>query len=209
MLSYTVAWKRSVALSVAVAMLAAAGGLVSSQRHTALAFTPTGAAQAGYSLTASPDRVAPDDTITLAWTAPAGSAPLDYVRFFEVGAPDTARLSVGWKYTDSATSGTFEVIAPVQEGEYEFRYLLNNTFNFAARSNPVTVTRDVVAEGTTLVVSPESVAPGASITLTWTGLTGRPSQDYVRFFEVGAPDDARLGVERFQEVSTLAGDHSD
>ena len=91
MLSALIPWKRSVALSVAVAVLAAAGGLVSPQRHTALAFTPTGAAQAGYSLTASPDRVAPDDTITLTWTAPSGSASLDYVRFFEVGAPDTAR----------------------------------------------------------------------------------------------------------------------
>ena len=89
-----------------------------------------------YGLSASPSTVSTGGTITVQWTAPAGSAVRDWISIFKVGAPNTAYGE--WKYTGGATSGTFTFTAP-SAGQYEFRYLLDNGFTSTAKSNVVTV----------------------------------------------------------------------
>jgi hypothetical protein len=90
------------------------------------------------SLTVSPTVVAPGALLTVSWTAPQGRSTADWVGFFKVGDPNTAYDETRWRYTTGAT-GTVTFSAPSQQGEYEFRYLLDDGYVDAARSRAVTV----------------------------------------------------------------------
>jgi hypothetical protein len=91
-----------------------------------------------YTLTASPSSVAPGGALSVSWTAPAGRPANDWIGLFRVGDPNTAAL---WSQnTGGAASGTFNLNAPVEDGQYEFRYLQAGGFTDVARSNLVTVT---------------------------------------------------------------------
>jgi hypothetical protein len=102
---------------------------------------PTPAARAPvapgvYTVTASTNIVAPGGELSVSWTASAGK-PLDWIGLFKVGDWNGAH---GWSsYTGGATAGTFTLSAPGQVGQYEFRYLLNDGVDDAARSGLVTV----------------------------------------------------------------------
>jgi PKD repeat protein len=90
-----------------------------------------------YSLTASPASVIAGNPITVQWTAPDGSSPLDWIGLYHVGDADTAML---WsQYTNGAIAGTFTLLAPLDPGQYQFRYLLNDGWTDVAQSNPFTV----------------------------------------------------------------------
>ena len=98
--------------------------------------TPAPVAPAVYTVTASTNTVAPGGQLSVNWTASTGK-PLDWIGLFRVGDWNGAH---GWSsYTDGATSGTFTLSAPSQAGQYEFRYLLNDGVDDAARSGLVTV----------------------------------------------------------------------
>ena len=90
-----------------------------------------------YTLTASPSTVAPGGSLTVSWTAPSGRPTYDWIGLYKVGDPNTAYQ--WWTYTVGATTGSVTLTAPTTPGTYEFRYLLNNGYTDAARSNPVTV----------------------------------------------------------------------
>jgi hypothetical protein len=89
-----------------------------------------------YTVTAGTNSVAPGGALNVSWTASTGQ-PKDWIGLFRVGAWNGDH---GWSnYTEGATSGTFTLTAPTQAGQYEFRYLLNNGVDDAARSSVVTV----------------------------------------------------------------------
>jgi len=92
---------------------------------------------ANYTLVATPDNVAPGGQITVSWTAPSGSSNLDWIGLFKVGTANSQYLRI--MYTNGATSGSFNVTAPEEPGQYEFRYLLNNSFTSVKTSNVVKV----------------------------------------------------------------------
>jgi hypothetical protein len=88
------------------------------------------------SLVASPSRVRPGDKLTVSWVAPGSRSPLDWISLFKI---DAGNLDYGWyEYTNGAPSGSVIFAAP-GEGEYEFRYLLNDSYHDTARSGPITV----------------------------------------------------------------------
>ena len=92
----------------------------------------------GYSLSAAPSSVIPGGSVTVNWTAPAGSSTFDWIGLFRVG--DSHRETLGWTYTGGATSGSHVFKMPAQTGTYEFRYLLHDGYTeLRATSNPVTV----------------------------------------------------------------------
>jgi Galactose oxidase-like, Early set domain/Viral BACON domain len=91
-----------------------------------------------YTLTASPSTVTAGGSLTVSWTAPSGRPTTDWIGLYQVGDPNTSYL--WWTYTNGATSGSSSLSAPATAGQYEFRYLLNDGFSDAARSNAVTVT---------------------------------------------------------------------
>jgi hypothetical protein len=97
--------------------------------------TPSGV----YTVIASTSTVAPGDQLSVTWTASTGR-PRDWIGLFKVGDWNGNH---GWSnYTDGAPSGTFTLSAPTQAGQYEFRYLLNDSVDDAARSTVVTVSAD-------------------------------------------------------------------
>jgi len=91
---------------------------------------------ATYTLTSSSSAVAPGGELSVSWTASRGGAR-DWIGFFSVGA---APCDHGWSEgTKGATSGTLKLNAPIQVGQYEFRYQPNDGCDETARSSPVTV----------------------------------------------------------------------
>ena len=138
---------------------------------------------AGFSLSATPATVNLGGSITVNWTAPSGRPGNDYIALYPVGAPNTAY--VWYQYTGGTTSGTATAAAPAnQAGQYEFRYLLQNGYTDIVRSNTVTVT----ASGFTLSATPATTAPGGTVTASWTAPSGRPGNDWIALYRVGAPN---------------------
>jgi hypothetical protein len=87
-----------------------------------------------------------------------------------------------WRYTNGATSGTFNLTAPSQPGQYEFRYLLENGYTDSARSAPITVN---AAGGYSLAATPSTVGPNAGVTVNWTAPAGSSTMDWIGMFRVG------------------------
>jgi hypothetical protein len=141
-------------------------------------FTTAGATPT-YTLSASPSSVAGGATVTVTWTAPAGSSPYDWVALFATGASNTAYLA--WQYTGGAASGSFSVAAPLTAGTYEFRYLLNNGYTDVARSNTVTVTAGTY----TVTATPATVQHGSTITVNWTAPSGHSPYDWIGLYATG------------------------
>ena len=90
-----------------------------------------------YAITAGANSVAAGGHLTVSWTASVGGK-LDWIALFRKDEPNTAYG--WWEYTYAATSGTLALTAPSLEGQYEFRYLLDDGYEDAARSTVLTVT---------------------------------------------------------------------
>jgi len=98
------------------------------------------ASVSGFELSASPASAASGEIITVSWTAADGqTSSRDWIGFYRVGDDNSAFDWSRWTYTDGWASGSFSVTAPGTAGPYEFRYLLDDGYTDAARSNPVTV----------------------------------------------------------------------
>jgi hypothetical protein len=95
----------------------------------------TYAFEAPYTLTAHTDTVVAGDQISVSWSAPRGELE-DWIALCKVGQ---AYDDDWYDFTKGATSGTLTVAAPTQPGQYEFRYLFDDTFEVLAQSRPVTV----------------------------------------------------------------------
>ncbi|MBA2736966.1 MAG: hypothetical protein H0U50_09305, partial [Pyrinomonadaceae bacterium] len=89
-----------------------------------------------YTLVASPTTLVPGGQLTVNFTASNGAAT-DWVALFKVGAANSQYIV--WNYTNGLTAGSYTVTAPVEPGQYEFRYMLSNTYTSVATSNAVTV----------------------------------------------------------------------
>jgi hypothetical protein len=102
-----------------------------------------------------------------------------------VGAPNSP--AIAWQYTGGAATGSFTT-TPASPGTFEFRYLLSGGYTDVTRSNTVTVS----AGGFTLTATPASVNSGGSVTVNWTAPAGRPANDWVGLYRVGAPNSPSL-----------------
>jgi hypothetical protein len=136
-------------------------------------------------LTASPTSVPSGDSITVNWSAPAGSSPYDWIALYPIGSSS----DVWWQYTGGATSGMVSVSAPSISGTYEFRYMLNNGYTDVARSNAVTVTGGA---SLTLTATPSSVGVGGTLMVSWTAPAGRPSTDWIGLYSTGTSNSQYL-----------------
>ncbi len=94
--------------------------------------------QSGYTLTASPTSAASGAPLTAAWTAPSGRPATDWVGLYAAGASDAEMLD--WQYTQGTTSGSLIFEAPWDNGNYEFRYFLEDGFTRVAVSNSMSIT---------------------------------------------------------------------
>ena len=100
-----------------------------------------------FSATASPSLVASGAQLTMTWVAPNGrgcNGGGDWIALYKVGHPDDTGAANGhsdlwFVHVCGAASGTSTLSAPLQPGQYEFRYMVDGT-PAVARSGPVTVT---------------------------------------------------------------------
>jgi hypothetical protein len=75
--------------------------------------------------------------VPVSWTAPPGQSAFDWIGLFRV--EDANTHPVWYEYTQGAASGTLVFTAPSVPGRYDFRYLVDDDYNDAARSPPFTV----------------------------------------------------------------------
>src|SRR4051812_8394159 len=95
--------KRALRLWKATAVLAAAGALCFGP------LKPASTQTSSYTLTA-PASATPGGSLSVSWTAPAGSSTTDWLGLYRAGEPNG---SYGWwSYTGGATSGTRTLTAP-------------------------------------------------------------------------------------------------
>src|SRR5205085_6980362 len=66
----------------------------------------------GYSVAVTSTRVTAASKITITWTAPVGSTPVDWIGIFPVGAPNSARFNDWFVFTSGAVSASVTAIAP-------------------------------------------------------------------------------------------------
>jgi hypothetical protein len=116
-----------------------------------------------YSVTPSRLAVSPGAAFTVGWTAPAGRPANDWVALYPVGGSDLSFVS--WQYTGGAMSGFATLTAPQQTGQYEVRYLLENNYQVAARTSPISVTG---FSQFSLTPDRTRVQRGGNITISWT-----------------------------------------
>jgi len=88
-------------------------------------------------VTVSQSAVAAGAELTVNWSAPAGQSDADWIGLFKVGDPNTK--VIWFDYTNGVATGSRNVRVPSQPGEYEFRYLVDDSYNDAARSETVRV----------------------------------------------------------------------
>lgn len=90
-------------------------------------------------LTASATVVMPGGALSVAWVAPNGRPGSDWVGLFRMEDPNTSYENGWWRYTNGDSSGALWLSAPTKPGQYEFRYLLDDSVLDVARSASVTV----------------------------------------------------------------------
>ena len=118
------------------------------------------------SLNASPTGIATGQSSTLTWSSTNATS---------------CTASGGWSGA-KALSGS-QSVSPTTTTTYTL------TCTGAGGSGTASATVGVSANGFTLTASPTTLAPGGTITVRWTAPNGRPPDDWIGLFIVGASDD--------------------
>src|SRR5438128_2035805 len=127
-----------------------------------VALTVAASAQGQPTVSVSPSTTSPGSPVTVTWTAPAGSSSTDWIGIYDVAGKGL----YNWWYTNGATSGSVQTYVPIEAGDYELRYGLNDSNTIAARSRTLTVqSAHYVVD-----VSPKSSVQGeiSTLTVSWT-----------------------------------------
>lgn len=86
-------------------------------------------------LAANPSVVSPGASVTVAWVAASQLVGGDdWVALFAVGQPNELYTEGLWKYVSGNPAGNATFTAPMQPGEYEFRYLPDDGYVDVART---------------------------------------------------------------------------
>ena len=151
----------------------------------------------------SPATVNPGDVITATVANGPGNVA-DWVTIGLVTAPDSGYAA--WKYLNGFTSppatglnsAMVQFTAPTAPGTYHIRWFANGTYARLATSSTLTVQ----GLATTLMVSPTTVRPGDTITVTVLNGPGSIA-DWVAFSPTGAPDSGYIAWEYLSGSTSL------
>jgi hypothetical protein len=129
----------------------------------------------------SPTLVADGDSLTVNWTGIVSPTAKDWVVLVPLGQQDANWVT--WQYTGGAASGSMSLPIPstISSGSYEVHLLANDTWHRLAESN-------IVKVGPTLAASPSSVAPGGTMTVSWTGIQAPTTGDWLALVPLNAAD---------------------
>jgi hypothetical protein len=133
-------------------------------------FEITGAA----GLAVSPGIIPPGGKLTFSWTGIATPTPKDWVALEPVIPGKLDANWVAWSYTTGTSSGSRDLTIPsyLAPGIYELRLFANDGWQRLAVANYIYV-------GPTFSVTPSTFAPGGTLTMTWTGISGPTPTDWV------------------------------
>ena len=140
--------------------------------------SPAAASVTAPSVSASPSTVARGSAVTATWSNVASPTSLDWVGLYPSSStPNGSYLA--FVYTGGAAGGSKALTIPasVAPGStYQLRLFTNNSFSRLATSGSFTVS------GTTLSASPSSVAPGRTVTASWSNVSSPTSLDWVGLY---------------------------
>ncbi|MDD3756618.1 MAG: VWA domain-containing protein [Advenella sp.] len=136
-----------------------------------------------------PESVGAGGTIEVQWTGP--DSPGDYITVVEAGAPDKEYNN----YARTASRNPVSLVVPDGLGNYEIRYVLNNSKRVLA-SQPINITP--VSARLELL---NTAVPGGKVTVAWTGPDNQ--SDYVTVVPKGAPANKYLDYARTSSGSPL------
>jgi len=120
---------------------------------------------------------APGATITVTYSGLPGNAR-DWIAIAPAGGANTSYTA--FVYTNGQTSGTATFTAPA-DGSYVARAFVNDTFTLLAESAAFTTV------SATISTDSASYAPGATITVTYSGLPGN-AKDWIGIATAGSPN---------------------
>ncbi|MBW2046218.1 MAG: S8 family serine peptidase [Deltaproteobacteria bacterium] len=117
-----------------------------------------------FMLEATPSYVATGETIFVTWLVPTLERS-GWIGLYRKGAANKDYIE---KISNNgAKQGGLSFTAPQEEGEYEFRYLVLNTYDDRATSNPLTVGSDPRPPEIEFTASAEAIVESQSSILTW------------------------------------------
>ena len=118
-------------------------------------------------------------TVTVTYAGLPGN-PKDWIGIAPAGSSNAS--FVAYVYTGGHTSGTAILTAPLTGGSYVARAFPNDTFTLLAESAPFTVMAPIP-----ISTDQSSYATGATITVTYSGLPGNPT-DWIGIAPAGSPN---------------------
>ena len=129
--------------------------------------------------------------VAVTWTGPANAG--DYITIVPKSAPDSDYA----KYTNvSAGSPTVPVVAPIEAGDAEIRYISGQGRKVLARRPLKVVTAAVTLS------APEKAVSGALVDIVWTGPNN--AGDYITIVTKGTPDGKYAGYKNVTSGSPLS-----
>lgn len=123
---------------------------------------------------AFPPQVPAGKSFAVKWTGPNNDK--DYVTVVRRDAADATYAN----YTDTREGSPLQLLAPIEPGDWEVRYVANASKTVLARA-PLVVTANAV----TFTAPPEVIA-GTAVTVVWTGPNN--AGDYITLVPKGLPD---------------------
>ena len=151
---------------------------------------PSGSA----TVTVTPASVAAGGSVTVGWSGISGPTARDWFGLYSVGAPNMSFID--WRYVScSQTPGSpvasgscnLPLSPTLAAGQYEIRLFRNDGLSLLGTSPVLTVT---VAPPPSLGASPSPVVRGASVTATWSGITGASPTDWIGVHTASGADNA-------------------
>lgn len=122
----------------------------------------------------APAEIGAGKRLSVAWTGP--NNPRDYITIVR---RDAANTRYG-NYADTRLGSPLELLAPIETGEWELRYVTGQTKTVLARS-PIVVTDNAVT-----LRAPDVVTAGTVVSVSWTGPNNEG--DYLTFVPRTLPD---------------------
>jgi hypothetical protein len=126
------------------------------------------------------------DAIPVSWQDLREPTRNDWIGVFPVGGGPTTRVNMS--RTDGTEAGTVVLPPTRRGGEFEVRLFRNLGWESVATSPPIRIDE---AAGQ-VSVSEATVAAGAPVRISWSGLTHPSDRDWLGLYAKGAPNDSRV-----------------
>ena len=170
-----------------------------------------GQASAATVVSAAPSSVAAGSTLSVSWSGITGAAGTNWIGLYRPGAAAQDHGGV-WMYVScsktpssarASGSCSFPIPAGLTSGAYELRLHAPSSWTMIAKSGPITVSGGGSA-GTTVGVTPASVARGGIVTVSWSGISQLGATNWIGLYQPGATSQNHGGLWMYVSCSKTA-----